>query len=185
MPNSEEYSRMWNQVFPRSPSETDSAFNHKCIEILGRMYQRNKFNYCVSTFLSRIMGRVVHPMQRNPGDRLMLPPDPPPLAEGGRTPPSTQTRPPPGYGQGQHPAGPGAAPGTPTPAGPSRLPVPPATPQQRSGVGKQSQLTTPGAGSARQQMEQRQQREAYVQEYDSLFDSTPLQSPDGGASPQG
>jgi hypothetical protein len=184
---------MWNEAFPRSPGETDSAFNHRCIQTLARMYQRNGFNNCASVYTSRVMGRVVRPVQRDPGDRLMLPPDPPPLAEDGRTPPSSQTRVPPGYGEDQGPPGPGAGPGpgdvpyTPTRAGPSRPPVMPDTP--RRGAGKTPQITTPGAGSARQQMEQRQQRQAYVEEndniFDELYDVTPLQSPGGGAPPQG
>lgn len=82
---------MWQNV-PRHPGESDFAFDARCVDRLGNMYQRNGYSY-FSRFIGRLMGRIVRPTPRDPADVLMNPPDPPPLSDAGRSMPSSLGRP--------------------------------------------------------------------------------------------
>ncbi|KUI73188.1 hypothetical protein VM1G_08946 [Cytospora mali] len=138
IPNSPEYSRLWREIVTRHDHESGYSYELRCLEILERMYERNGYKHCRSIYDSRVMARVVEPVARDPGDRLMMPPDPPPLAEAGRTPPSSQSRPsPPRRSHG----GPLGNDNSPTP-GPSRPPVVP--PGVRTAtMGKSPQIRPP------------------------------------------
>lgn len=150
MPVSPDLTTMWRESFPRQQGETNVAFSLRCIQTLARTYQRHGFDYTQSHYEDNYMGRVVLPAVRAPDDRLMMPPDPPPLAFDGSSPPSTRS---PLIGKGP----PLSSPESPTPAPPA-APAPPATPQQAQG---------------------QQSGNADDYEWDDIYGATPLQSPEG------
>lgn len=142
MPVNEELSKMWEGL--RQKDDDYLSWHYGCVDRLVSMYKKLGFDFTEPQALSRCMGRVVQTVHRHPGDRLMMPPNPLPLASTGRTPRSTHTPSPPKT----VPKHATAQPDTPTPAPKSG---------QGQGVGKLAQLTTPKQGSGPVEGQQGQQ----------------------------
>lgn len=117
IPISEELCAIWGTSFLREEGETELAFRDRCVERLVRTYERNGFGYTQARTIAKYMARVVEPVARDPGDVLMMPPDPPPRTATGTSPRSTRSR----LSSGHDHDGIEVEPESPTPAPPAQI----------------------------------------------------------------